>query len=135
MQPRKGPRIDQVWKKKPDIWLKVNKGLEELTHINDNPLLTSGVPTSFLSRCVSLPCLTKQTASLCVLPLVLLLLLSRFSRVQLCVTPYTAAHQAPLSLGFSRQEHRRSLVINVVPAFTVYASVINAFRDPGKNSF
>ena len=34
-----------------------------------------------------------------------LLLLSRFSRVRLCVTPWTAAHQAPLSLGFSRQEH------------------------------
>ena len=35
----------------------------------------------------------------------LLLLLSRFSRVRLCETPQTAAHQAPLSLGFSRQEH------------------------------
>ena len=35
----------------------------------------------------------------------LLLLLSRFSRVRLCVTPEMAAHQAPLSLGFSRQEH------------------------------
>ena len=35
----------------------------------------------------------------------LLLLLSRFSRVQLCATPWTAAHQAPPSLGFSRQEH------------------------------
>ena len=34
-----------------------------------------------------------------------MLLLSRFSRVQLCATPQTAAHQAPLSLGFSRQEH------------------------------
>ena len=34
-----------------------------------------------------------------------LLLLSRFSRVQLCATPETAAHQAPPSLGFSRQEH------------------------------
>ena len=34
-----------------------------------------------------------------------LLLLSRFSRVQLCATPLTAAHQAPLSLGFSRQEY------------------------------
>ena len=33
------------------------------------------------------------------------LLLSRFSRVRLCVTPDTAAHQAPPSLGFSRQEH------------------------------
>ena len=37
--------------------------------------------------------------------LLLLLLLSRFSRVQLCATPWTAAHQAPPSLGFSRQEH------------------------------
>ena len=37
--------------------------------------------------------------------LLLLLLLSHFSRVLLCATPSTAAHQAPLSLGFSRQEH------------------------------
>ena len=37
--------------------------------------------------------------------LLLLLLLSRFSHVRLCATPETAAHQAPLSLGFSRQEH------------------------------
>ena len=35
----------------------------------------------------------------------LLLLLSRISRVRLCATPETAAHQAPPSLGFSRQEH------------------------------
>ena len=35
----------------------------------------------------------------------LLLLLSHFSRVRLCATPEMAAHQAPLSLGFSRQEH------------------------------
>ena len=34
----------------------------------------------------------------------LLLLLSRFSRVQLCATQ-TAAHQALLTLGFSRQEY------------------------------
>ena len=35
----------------------------------------------------------------------LLLLLSCFSRVQLCGTPQTAAHEALPSLGFSRQEH------------------------------
>ena len=35
----------------------------------------------------------------------LLLLLSRFSRVRLCVTPETAAYQDSPSLGFSRQEH------------------------------
>ena len=32
-------------------------------------------------------------------------LLSHFSCVRLCATPETAAHQAPPSLGFSRQEH------------------------------
>ena len=37
--------------------------------------------------------------------LLLLLLLSRFSGVRLYATPQTAAHQAPLSLGFSRQEY------------------------------
>ena len=35
----------------------------------------------------------------------LLLLLSHVSCVQLGVTPLVAAQQAPLSLGFSRQEH------------------------------
>ena len=34
-----------------------------------------------------------------------MLLLSHFSLVRLCATSQTAAHQAPLSLGFSRQEH------------------------------
>ena len=45
-----------------------------------------------------------QTGSL---PLshLLLLLLRHFSRVWLCATPQTAAHQAPQPLGFSRQEH------------------------------
>ena len=37
--------------------------------------------------------------------MLLLLLLSRVSRVRLCATPETAAHQAPPSLGFFRQEH------------------------------
>ena len=37
--------------------------------------------------------------------LLLLLLLSCVSCVRLCATPQTEAHQAPLSLGFSRQEH------------------------------
>ena len=46
-----------------------------------------------------------QTQKRCSFPLLLLLLLSRFSRVQLCATPETAAHEAPPSLGFSRQEH------------------------------
>ena len=32
-------------------------------------------------------------------------MLSRFSHVLLFVTPWTVAHQAPLSMGFSRQEY------------------------------
>ena len=39
------------------------------------------------------------------LSIVFLLLLGRFSHVQLCATLETAAHQAPPSLGVSRQEH------------------------------
>ena len=35
----------------------------------------------------------------------MLLLLSRLSPVRLCGTPQIAAHQAPLSLRFSRQEY------------------------------
>ena len=33
------------------------------------------------------------------------MLLSCSSQVQLFVTPWTVAHQAPLSMGFSRQEY------------------------------
>ena len=33
------------------------------------------------------------------------LLLSHFGRVRLCATPWTAAYQAPPSMGFSRQEY------------------------------
>ena len=44
--------------------------------------------------------------------MLLLLLLSHFSRVQFCATPWTAAHQAPQSLGFSRQEYWSGLPFN-----------------------
>ena len=37
--------------------------------------------------------------------MLLLLLLSHFSRVRLLVTPWTAAYQAPPSMEFSRQEY------------------------------
>ena len=52
------------------------------------------------SRCGGFSCCRAQA-----LGDILLLLLSCFSRVRICVTPQTAAHQAPPSLGFSRQEH------------------------------
>ena len=48
---------------------------------------------------------SKSWQTLKSIPGLLLLLLSRFSGVRLCATPETAAHQAPPSLGSSRQEH------------------------------
>ena len=43
--------------------------------------------------------------------------LSHFSRVQLCATPWTAALQAPLSLGFSRQEHWSELPLSIIKEY------------------
>ena len=54
----------------------------------------------------------------------LLLLLSRFSRVRLCATPQTAAHQAPPSLGFSRQEHWSGLPF---PSPSIYYLITKNF--------
>ena len=66
----------------------------------------------FLLRPVSLSCRRclllaplRGLSSVLACALLLLLLPSHFSRVRLCATPQTAAHQAPPSLGFSRQEH------------------------------
>ena len=53
----------------------------------DSPGKNTGVGCHFLLQCMH-ACM-----------------LSRFSRVQLCATLWTAAHQAPLSKGFSRQEY------------------------------
>ena len=39
-------------------------------------------------------------------------MLRHFSHVRLCGTPWTAAHQAPLSTGFSRQEHLEWVAIS-----------------------
>ena len=62
-------------------------------------------PVSIVSLSEELVCACAQGRC----SLLLLLLLSRFSHVRLFATPQTAAHQAPLSLGFSRQEHQSGL--------------------------
>ena len=54
---------------------------------------------------VSLPFYPTIITEFIIYSMLLLLLLSRFSHVRLCATPQTAAHQAPPSLGFSRQEY------------------------------
>ena len=61
------------------------------------------------SKCVIALCLIRYVQTLIKNSLLLLLLLSHFSRVRLCVIPQTAAHQASPSLGFSRQEHQSGL--------------------------
>ena len=59
-----------------------------------------------LLNCRQVPyCLSHQGSPKIALLLLLLLLLSPFSCVRLCATPLTAAHEAPPSLGFSKQEH------------------------------
>ena len=45
------------------------------------------------------------------------------SHVRLCATPQTAAHQAPPSLGFSRQEHWSGLSLLSPCQFLLYGKV------------
>ena len=66
------------------------------------------------------------------------LLLSRFSRVQLFATPWTAAYQAPPSMGFSRQEHWSGVPLPSLPRDTnhsqnvcIYNDLTNMFFLPG----
>ena len=61
------------------------------------PLRHQGSPTDSILKDLTYP--SKLIYKL------LLLLLSRFSHIQLCATPEMAAHQKPPSLGFFRQEH------------------------------
>ena len=78
--------------------------LKKIPHINDTILfvfLLSGL-FYLLSRFIHV--VTNGMIFSC-FPLLLLLLLSHFCRVWLCVTPQTAAHQAPRFLGFSTQEY------------------------------
>ena len=60
----------------------------------------------------------------------LLLLLSHFSRVQLCATPWTAAYQAPPSLGFSWQEYWSGLPFPSPMCESEVAQSCPTLRDP-----
>ena len=62
--------------------------------------------------------------------LLLLLLLSYVSRVRLCATPQTAAHQAPPSLGFSKQEHWSGLPFPSPMRESEFAQLCPTLRDP-----
>ena len=62
------------------------------------------------------------------------MMLSRFSRVRLCATPETAAHQALPSLGFSRQERWSGLPfpspMHEVKSESEVAQSCPTLRDP-----
>ena len=59
-------------------------------------------------------------------------MLSRFSCVQLCVTPQTAAHQGPLSTGISRQGHWSGLPF---PSPNVLYEVARKKKKKGKKKY
>ena len=74
-----------------------------LSNWNSHTLLVKTQNDTLLWRRVSYK--IRYSLTLCISLLLLLLLLSHFSRVQLLATPWTAAYQAPLSIEFSRQEY------------------------------
>ena len=59
-----------------------------LPHPWDSPGKNTGVGCHFLLQCMKVKCKVKS-----------------LSRVRLLATPWTAAYQAPLSMGFTRQEY------------------------------
>ena len=69
------------------------------------------------------------------LRLMLLLLLSHFSRDRLCVTPQMLAHQAPPSLGFSRQEYWTGLPFPSPMHESEVAQLCLTLSDPMDRSF
>ena len=58
--------------------------------------------------------------------LTLLLLQSRFSHVRLFTTPWTAAYQAPPSMGFSRQEYWSGVPLPSLPNLAPLPHIIEA---------
>ena len=100
-QSREGIRVDEETHR--DVWL-LCKEFHYLLKMGQNHIMFHKMPKNRYNY-IPKPLTFTQGNWL----KVLLLLLSHFSRVWLCATPQTAAHQAPRSLGFSRQEHQSRL--------------------------
>ena len=82
-------------------WKVYLSSFELLSHLSQKLVQPIGTISGFCVHWSMYLCLCKYYTVL----VTLLLLISHFSRVRLCGTPQTAAHQAPPSLGFSRQDH------------------------------
>ena len=70
-------------------------------NVSRQPVRRAHCPISQLKK----PSLRAAMAMEQIWDLNLCAVLSRFSRVQLCAISWTVAHQAPLSMGFSRQKY------------------------------
>ena len=93
-------------KKTKDLYTENYKTL--MKEIRDDTNRWRNIPCSWIGRIsiLKMSILSKAIYRFNATPIKLLLLLvSRFSHVRLCATPQMAAQEAPLSLGFSRQEH------------------------------
>ena len=77
-------------------------------HPWDSPGKNTGVGCHFLLQCVKVKSL---------------------SRVQLCVTPWTATYQAPPSMGFSRQEYWSGVPLPSPICVNTYWQNINFYRN------
>ena len=64
-----------------------------------------------------------------------IILLSHFSLVRLCATPEMAAHQAPPSLGFSRQEHWSGLRFPSPVYNTIFYNSIISFSTEAQLTY
>ena len=53
------------------------------------------------------------------------------SRVRLLAIPWTAAHQAPLSMGFSRQEYWSGDSLKVVNCIGPLSILLDVYMVPG----
>ena len=113
---RKLQRLLETWPNQVRLFFgEEGKNISPLPHILLVRLKNDGlnkILAWFIIVIVYYSCLSKfyfpffKTFSpVCVCVCVCVCVLSQFSRVQLFVTPRTVAHQAPLSMGFSRREH------------------------------
>ena len=86
-----------------------------LCHPLDSPGKNTGVGCHFLLQCVKVKSESEVT-----------------HRVRLIATPWTAAYQAPLSMGFSRQEYWSGLPLlssrNVIKSTIKFSSVQSLSR-------